>query len=180
MKKVMLYLLALGTLVMCPFTVSAKTALEIGDAVSSKESEDKKSVEKTYEVYVKTTEGEGLTKVTVKFDYGKAITKFNCADADPFVADQKTEGNVVTCEYALPSETEAQKGDKILVGKVVLTADKNASDEDCHVNYTYEGATGKINPNTGISVPYAFILGGVVLAASVYFATSKKSKLVRL
>ena len=180
MKKAMLFLAVLGAMIICPFGVDAKLKLEIGkDPVSAKDTEDKKAVIKTYDIYVVTDANEKVEKAEVKFEYGKAITELKCKDASDYVASQNGE-NPVKCAFELPSEKEPKQGEKIKVGQIEITAKKDAKDADCTINYTFEGASGKMNPNTGISIPYAFIIGGVVLAAGVYYATNKKSKLVRL
>lgn len=182
MKKVMLYLLVIAFVLGVPFNVNAATeAMISNEPASSKKSEDGKSVVNTYEIYIKTTNNETLTEVEFDFDYKSAITKFDCADGGEFkVSSQDVTGeNAVTCKFAVPNEGEA-KGEKILVGKVVVTAKADAPDEDCQINYSYEGARGKINPPTGVNIPYAFIAGGLVLAAGVYFVTKKKTALFKI
>lgn len=182
MKKVMIYLLGLMVVLGLPFGVSAATKAEISNTpVSSKDSEDGKSVIKTYDVYITTDNNEELGEATFGFEYGSAVTAFECSDAGDFkVADQATTAeNKMTCKFAVPNEGTA-KGEKILVGKVVLTAEKDAKDEDCYVKYIYENAQGKINPNTGIEIPYLIIAGGLVLATGVYFATRKKTALYKI
>ena len=180
MKKVMIFVLGLMFLLGMPFNVAAKTAAEISSTpVSSVDSEDGKSVIKTYDVYIKTTEGEELSEVSLGFEYGKAVTKFSCDKGGSFtVGEEKvTAENKVSCKFVADP---AAKGEKILVGKVVVTANKDAKNEDCTINYIYEGAQGKINPETGMEIPYLIIAGGLVLAAGVYFATKKKTALYKI
>lgn len=179
MKKVMIFLLGLMILAL-PLGVSAKTAAEISNKpVAETESEDGKSVIKTYEVYIKTTENEELSSASIGFEYGKAVTAFDCVDAGEFKVGEEnvTAENKVSCTF---TADPAKKGEKILVGKLVVTANKNAADEDCTINYIYEGAQGKINPETGIEIPYLIIAGGLVLATGVYFTTRKKTALFKI
>ena len=180
MKKVMIYLLGLAFLLGMPFAVEAKTAAEISNTpVSTVDSEDGKSVIKTYDIYITTTEGEELSEVSLGFEYGKAVTKFDCVDGGKFKAGDEniTAENKLSCKF---TADPAEKGEKVLVGKVVVTATKNAPDEDCKIAYIYEGAQGKINPQTGIEIPYLIIAGGLVLAAGVYVATRKKTALFKI
>ncbi|MBE6155391.1 MAG: hypothetical protein E7164_01380 [Firmicutes bacterium] len=182
MKKAMLYLMVLGMFLVAPFSVSATTSASISNTpVSSEKSEDGKTVKKTYEVYIATTENESLEDVDFGFKYGSAITEFKCDGAGSFALEnqESTGANTVSCKFAVPNDGEAS-GEKILVGKVVVTAKVDAADEDCTIEYVYEGATGKINPATGVNIPYAVIAGGIVLAAGVYFVTKKKTKLYQI
>ena len=182
MKKAMLYLLVLGMMLVAPFSVDATTSASISNTpVSSEKSEDGTTVKKTYEVYVTTTEKESLDSVEFGFKYGVAITDFVCADAGEFVSEEQTTTgqNTVTCKFTVPNDGSAS-GEKILVGKVVVTAKMDAPDADCTIEYAYNGATGKINPETGVSVPYAVIAGGIVLATGVYFVTKKRTKLYKI
>ena len=175
MKKKVAFLLAFALLLVMPFAVSADLTLKIKNG-DTKEAGDK--VRKDYKVMVVTTEEEAVGEVEVKFTYGSAITAFSCGDAGEFVAEESNkEGNSVTCTFSAATEV---KGQEIEVGSVVLEANKNAKDEDCTIEYTFNGAKGKINPNTGAEVPYAYIVGGLVLAAGVYFVTKKKSALHRI
>ena len=64
-------------------------------------------------------------------------------------------------------------------GTITITLDANTT-EDCTINYSYEGESGKINPATGGSLPYAIIAAGVLLAGGVYVATRKKNKLYNI
>jgi len=182
MKKVMLYLLVFGFILGVPFNVDASTEAVISNTpASSEKSEDGKTVVNTYEIYIKTTENESLSEVEFEFEYGAAITKFECADGGNFkVFSQDITGeNAVNCTFAVPNDGDAS-GEKILVGKVVVNAKADAPDEDCQINYSYDGATGKINPPTGVNIPYAIIAGGLVLAAGVYFVTKKKTALYKI
>ncbi|MBE6148004.1 MAG: hypothetical protein E7167_00625 [Firmicutes bacterium] len=182
MKKAMLYLLVLGLLLVAPFSVNATTSASISNTpVESKKSEDGTTVQKTYEVYITTTENESLDTVDFGFKYGVAITNFECADAGEFVVEDQTATaeNALTCKFSVPNEGSAS-GQKILVGKVVVTAKMDAPDADCTIEYVYEGATGKINPPTGVNVPYTIIAGGIVIAAGVYFVTKRRTKLYKI
>ena len=182
MKRAMLYLLVLGLLLMAPFNVNATTAASISNTpVDSKNSEDGKSVIKTYDVYITTTENEELETAEFGFEYGSAITKFECADAGEFVVEDQeiTAENKLTCKFSVPNDGSAS-GEKILVGKVKVTAKMNAADEDCQIIYSYNGAKGKINPPTGVNVPYTIIVGGIAIAAGLYFVTKKKTKLYQI
>ena len=182
MKKAMLYLLVLGLLIIAPFSVSATTSASISNTpVKNEKTADGEKVVKTYEVYITTTDNESLEDVEFGFKYGSAITDFKCDGAGKFALDnQTTTGErAVTCKFAVPNEG-SDSGEKILVGKVVVTADMDASDADCTVEYVYNGATGKINPETGVNVPYTIIAGGIILAAGVYFVTKKRTKLYKI
>lgn len=182
MKKAMLYLLVLGLMLVAPFSVNATTSASISNTpISSEKSEDGTTVLKTYEVYITTTENESLNDAEFGFKYGSAITEFKCDGAGEFALDnQTTTGeSSVTCKFVVPNEGSAS-GEKILVGKVVVRANMNAADEDCTIEYVYNGATGKINPPTGVNIPYAVITGGIILAAGVYFVTKKRTKLYKI
>lgn len=182
MKKAMLYLLVLGMILAAPLNAWATTSASISNTpVNSVKSEDGKTVQKTYEVYITTTENESLNDAEFGFKYGTAITEFKCDGAGEFALDNQTATgeNAVTCKFAVPSDGSAS-GDKILVGKVIVTAKMDAPDEECKIEYVYNGATGKINPETGVNVPYTIIAGGIILAAGVYFVTKKRTKLYKI
>jgi len=186
MKKAISFLLAFGLLIMpmTAFAVSFKPSIPENELQEVTNADG--TVTKTYNVYVDIEKeaGEGDTEKNsfdFSFEYGSAIKTFTCADAGDFIATESTSGtgNTKNCSFALP-EGKKLTGNKVKVGAVTITVDKNAKNEDCFVNYMLEGASGKINPETGANIPYAFIAGGLFVAAVVYFTTKKRTKLYKI
>ena len=178
MKKFWALLLVLGVLLANPLGVFAESKISITENTSAKVDNGDGTLTKVYNVALKNTDTEAtadFTKVEISFSYGSAITSFTCGDNGKFTATQ--DGGKCTFNA---SEENPANGAEFEVGKLTVVVKKNAADADCVIKYEYEGAEGKINPNTGASVPYIIITGGVVLAAGVYFATKKRTKLQRI
>lgn len=182
MKKFWALLLVLGVLLAGPLTTYADSKIGIAEVVAEKKDNGDGTITKVYAISLKNTDTEAtaeFSKVEVNFSYGSAITSFTCGDAGKFTATQESGASRAQCTFTA-SEEDPAVGSDFEVGKLSVVVKKNAADEDCVINYSYEGAEGKINPNTGSSVPYLIITGGAVVAAGVYFATKKRTKLQRI
>ena len=181
MKKGFAYLIVLGVLFFLPLAVNAATSASINDKPDSETTNSDGTITKYYSIYISTTNNEELSSADFGFRYGTAITNFVCEGAGDFeLGNQETTGsNQVTCNFTVPSEGTSG-GAKILVGKLAVTVNKDSKDEDCTIEYSYDGSTGKINPQTGSFIPYATIAGGIVIAAGIYFVTKKRTKFSRI
>lgn len=186
MKKVMVSLLVLGLMLITPLSVLAevKVVPSIPNDPSS-ESENDSGLVKVFPIYVELTgdEGETFTDNSFKFEFefGPAIQNFACDDYGDYTATAEGDvGSGATCTFA--SEAEATIG-KVQVGTISVLVDKNASDSDCTIKYMLGEASAtfnKPNPNTGATIPYEIILGGLALAAGAYVVASKKTKLYKI
>jgi LPXTG-motif cell wall-anchored protein len=182
MKKVLALLLVLGVLLMYPLDTFAASAAYLPSEPSKKVDNGDGTMTYYYPVSLNNTGSEAtadFTKVEITFSYGPAIKSFTCGDAGKFTASQTNAAAGAACTFTA-SEADPGKGSEIQVGTITVVVNKNAPDEDCTIKYTYKGAEGKIVPETGVSIPYAIIAGGAVLAVGVYFATKKKTKLQRI
>ena len=71
----------------------------------------------------------------------------------------------------------------IIVGNLVYTVEDakvNENHDNCGLTYYLGESSGKINPETGVEIPYMYILGGIVLAAGICAVTTKKTKLCKI
>ena len=196
MKKVLLYLVTLCMLVV-PFTVFAanevKTKIVIGNTPDSESEKDSKTgyVTRVYTISLgaELTEENAETAITeaaLTFDWDSAVKEVKCLDNGEFKATQ-TEKKC-TFAYTNADATKQAAGQKITkennpikVGKIAVLVDPK--DENCEIRYIYNGAKGtitKTNPPTGSFAPYAFIAGGLVLAAGIYFVTKKNTKIQKI
>lgn len=186
MKKTMVSLLVMGLMLLTPLSVLAemKVIPSIPNNPSSEREEDSGLI-KDFPIYVELTgdAGEKFTDNTFKFEFefGPAITNFTCDGYGEY--DAETGGTVSsnpTCTFT--SSAEETTG-KVQVGTISVLIKKDAADKDCTIKYMLGEATGtfnKENPNTGATIPYEIILGGLALAAGAYAVTSKKTKLYKI
>ncbi len=186
MKKVMVSLLVLGLMLLTPLSVLAevKVVPSIPNDPTS-ESEDDQGLVKVFPIYVELTgdPGETFTDNSFKFEFefGPAIKDFVCEDYGDYTAT--SDGSVgagAVCTFA--SDAQAGTG-KIQVGTISVLVDKNAKDSDCTIKYMLGEASAtfnKPNPNTGATIPYEIILGGLALAAGAYVVANKKTKLYKI
>lgn len=181
MKKHIYLFLVMAMVLLMPFTANAaglKPHIPTEDEekpVTVKNSDG--TITKTFNVYVTVSE-ENLTSVSADFSFtfGNAVKGFSCGDPSTkrFVAQTNTADRM--CTFAAP-EGEKITG-KVKAGTISITVDPKG--EDCSITYMLDGVSGKVNPNTGANVPYLYVIGGLVLAAGIYFATSKKTKFHRI
>ena len=182
MKKLFALLLAMGVLLALPLDALAVSAVKIPSSPDKKVDNGDGTMTYYYSISLANTDDEAtqeFQKVELEFNYGPAITSFTCGNNDEFTASQTGDASLTECVYTAKAE-DGVKGEKIELGQLVVIVKKNAEDKDCTINYSYKGAEGKVTVNTGSSVPYMIITGGIVLGAAVYFATKKKSKLQRI
>ena len=183
MKKALVSLLVLGFAALVPLGVFAKTSPFISNTPDKETNNGDGTITRVYSIFINTTENEELEDATIGFQYGSAVTKLTCAGAGDFDLDsQSTTGaSSVSCTFA--AEDEAVSGEKILVGQVTVVVNEDADDEDCSIDYVFDGATGTINkenPKTGASVPYVFIAGGILVAAGAFLVTRRNTKLYKI
>ena len=183
MKRYVYFALVIAMVLCIPFNTHAMT-LEphIPEEVEEKPTvtkNDDGTITKTFKIYVTPSE-DNLTALspTFKFTFGPAIKSFECGDPSSkrFVA--QTNANEDKCTFTAP-EGETIKG-KVNVGTISITIDPKSQSKDCTISYQLGEITGKVNPNTGANVPFLYVIGGIVLAAGIYFATSRKTKFHRI
>lgn len=182
MKKVFALLLVFGVLLVGTLEAFAVSSVYVPKEPTNKVDNGDGTMTYYYPVSLKNTGTEAtadFTKVEISFSYGKAVTGFTCGDSGKFTASQVNGSSKANCTFTA-SEADPGKGNEFAVGVLTVKVKKNAPDEDCTIEYSYEGSEGKIVPDTGVSIPYAIIAGGAVLAVGVYFATKKKTKLQRI
>ena len=184
MKKTIISVMVVLVL-LCPIIVFGLTnKLDISNTASSKEDLGDNKMKQYNDVYFYTTdvqEGEDTSVTSLQFTIvstGPAVEAVECVSGDGFTANtQKNDDNTVTCVYTATA-SEGVKGEKIAVGKVAITADKNSPDKDCTVEYKLDSVDGKkVPPETGASLPYVIVGAGIVIAAGAYVVTRRKSKL---
>lgn len=183
MKKVLALLLVLGVLISYPLDIFAEegqSALYMPSSPSKKEDNGDGTLTYYYPITVNNT-GDFATKpfekVEVQFTFGSAITSYTCSGTGKYTATQTNAANGGKCTFT-SSAADPGTGDKISIGTLVVVLQKDG--KDCSIKARYLGVESDIVPETGVSVPYAIILGGVVLAAGVYFVTKKKTRLQRI
>ncbi len=186
MKKVMVSLIVICLMLIAPLSVLADVRVtpSIPNDPTTQKDNDKGFV-KTFPIYVELTGDEGETfqdsNFKFEFDFGPAITNFNCDGYGEY--EVETTGDVQTggtCTFSTASTIGLGKAQ---VGTISVLIDKNAADSDCTIRYMLGEASSvfnKTNPDTGASVPYEIIIGGLVLAAGAYVVTSKKTKLFKI
>ena len=184
MRKVFTSLLVLGLFLMLPMSAFATTKIEIPDSTPEKETANSDgTVTKEYPIYMVTTAGEEVTSATISFQGGSAVKNITCDGAGQFTLEDQSGSttNSTKCTFTVPSGGKAS-GEKITVGRLAVKVDKTASDEDCKIEYTFNDVKGyvKTNPETGASVPYIVIGSAIILAAGVYFVTSRRTKLYKI
>lgn len=184
MRKALISLL-LGLIVFAPMSVFALKVSPLVDQEATEVKEGDK-LKRTYKVYRVADDFEAeeetiVTEAAFNFTFGKAIEVAECSGSDSFDVTQDTTATTgtVICTWNAKDAEAGVKGEKILLGTITITLDANTT-EDCTINYSYEGESGKINPATGGSLPYAIIAAGVLLAGGVYVATRKKNKLYNI
>lgn len=180
MKKTLIMIFALIVLGM-PFVVNANIGASVPKGECTYVEVGDNKFEQTCPVYVTTDAGESVEEATFNFTYNtSAITSFECEDAgDDFeVKDVTGAAGNYTCKFGV-IEGDGVTGAKLQVGQIKYVVDKNASDEDCTVSYTFNGSSGKINPETGSFVPYVVIGSGILLVGAILLVT-KKSRLYRI
>ena len=181
MKKVLVFLLVLGIGVILPLSVYASVRINIDNTPDTTSDNGDETVTRVYSIYETISgEDEEINNTTVQFTYGSAVTSFVCQSAGEFeLTGQTVENGITKCTFTIPNG-ETTSGSNVVVGKISVTVNKNASDEDCTINYGLDSVTGKINPDTGSHLPYVLVGGGAVLAVGIYFATRRKSKLYKI
>lgn len=181
MKKVLVsFLVLIGLFLLTPVAFASEKAV-ISTTPDSEVTNSDGTVTKTYSVYIETTAGEKLDTAELGFQYGTAITTFTCAGANDYSVTQEATGqNSATCKWALPEGSEGKSGERILLGTIKAVVNKDAKDEDCTIQYAFKGATGKVNPETGVAVPYVIIGSGVLLAAGLFIVTRRRTKLYKI
>lgn len=186
MKKSILSLIVLTLLLFMPVAVFAEMILEPSIPDTPLSTEDKgDNVSKTYPIYLNVKQNDdnkSVTTVTFKFKFGNAIVATPvCTGANGFEGSFSDTGdNTGTCVF---TSSTGSSGDKIQVGTITVLAKKNAPDEDCQIDYWAEDVKGtfnKGNPNTGASVPFGIIAGGLTLALGAYFVSSKRNALYKI
>jgi len=183
MRKVFVSLLVLGLFLMLPLRAFATTSLEISSTPDSEKANDDGTVTKTYSIYMVTTANEEVQNAKITFQGGAAVKNITCADGGNFQMENQ-EGsttNSAVCTFSVPNGGK-ESGAKFQIGTLSIKVNKDAPDEDCTINYTFNGVEGyvKSNPTTGASVPYLVIGGAIILAAGVYFVTSRRTKLYKI
>lgn len=184
MKKAMFYLLVLGFLFLVPLAVYAATLTpSIPNNVVNEVKNSDGTISKTYNIYVaisNNTDNTTIKDAEFEFTTGTAVESFQCGDANTFVATTTSTGaNSGKCTFAIPNDGSVGAANN-LVGTITVKVKANAKDEDCVINYSYNGSSGSVNPQTGVSLPYAVIAGGLLIATGVYFVTKKRTKLFRI
>lgn len=179
MKKLLALLLVLGVLVAFPLNAYADIAFNLPQTPNSKEDAGNDTMKYHYNLKLVNTGNEEVEGAELVFRGGPAVKSFTCVGNDAFSVEQSTDDDLTVCKFTLKEEEEVTDA-SIAVGELVALIDLKAKDEDCTIEYGLKQVTGKITVNTGSSVPYIVITGGIVLGAAVYFATKKKSKLQRI
>lgn len=185
MKKTIKNILLVCLLVIIPIAVSAEVKLKpvISNKPIKTEAGTNNTEIRTYAVEIEPSDStQKITEAKFTFDYSSAVRTLDCEDNpdNGFIASTVIDGDGKKCTFAIPESKEGIAGQKIRVGYVKVTVDKTAKDEDCVINYSLDGVEGKINPETGMNIPYAVIGIGAVTVAVIYFATRRKSKLYKI
>lgn len=187
MKKTIKNILLVCLLVVIPMAVSAEVTLKpvISNTPIKTEAGANNTEIRTYAVEIEPSDTtKKISEAKFTFDYSSAVKTLTCEDEpnNGFIATTNTSGAGKQCTFAIPESKEGIAGQKIKVGYVKVTVDKNAKDEDCVINYSLDGVKGTIKPNpqTGMNIPYAVIGIGAVTVAVIYFATRRKNKLYKI
>ena len=183
MKKKFFSLLAIMALVV-PFGAHAMNVRDSFTTKDCKSNTENGFTTYTCPLYVEKYENAEENKIQIDFsDYGSAVTKVECStnetDGFVYVDNEGTEGNA---KCVFKNDAEVTKT-TILVGNLVYTVEDAKVDSDhknCGLSYSLGAASGKINPNTGVELPYGYIAGALALACGVVFVTTKKTKLFRI
>ncbi len=185
MKKFFSYLLVLGVFCL-PLIVNAVTEkVSVPDDYTTKQL-DNGDQQRTYKIRVtleNNTENNKVTKKTVKFKLGKAITEATCGDYGEFVATTTNNGKnsdgetTITCVFDKNGSSDT--GNDFQVGTLTVTIPKDST-EDCSIAVINGGSQGTTNPDTGASLPIVIIAVGLVLGVGVYSVSKKKTKLYKI
>lgn len=121
--------------------------------------------------------------IQILFTLGKRIEDFKCVGNDDWTVKQvKNSDGTITCTYSAKSSKKS--GTTLSLGTLTynntIGKEENDTDEDCKINAALVKATGEINPDTGASLPYIILLGGILIAGAVYTNTNKKTKFNRI
>ena len=179
MKKLFALLLVLGVLLAFPLNALADVSFKLPSDPNKKEDVGNNTMKYYYNLKLVNTDDSEIEGTKLVFRGGPAVKSFICVANDNFTVTQDVDDDLTVCEFT-PKNDDAVSGETIELGQLVALIDLNAKDEDCTIEYGLKQVTGKITVNTGSSVPYIIITGGIVLGATVYFATKKKSKLQRI
>ena len=186
MKKFFSYLLVLGAFCL-PLIVNAVVEKVDVPADYTTKTLDNGDQQRTYKVRVileNNTENHKVTKKTVKFVLGKAITEATCGDYGEFVATTTNNGKssdgktTITCVFDKNGSEDT--GNDFQVGTLTITIPKDSKSEDCSIAVANGGSQGTTNPNTGASLPIVIIAVGLVLGVGVYSVSKKKTKLYKI
>lgn len=122
-----------------------------------------------------------ITTVKVKFAGGKALTDLKCTgNANWTVTSDKQASGELICTFKAKN---TQKGASLELGKLSFNNrvdEEGFAEADCQLEVTLISATGDINPETGASLPYIIVLGGLALAAIAYYNSNKRTKLHKI
>lgn len=179
MKKLFAFLLVIGIALCTALGVDAKTTAVIDDKKPVGQAIDNGNGTFTYvyDVIIKTTEGETLETAEIKFAWKDGVEKLTCTAVDNWQPENtNATASSVDCKFVAAS---GQTGSDIKVGQITVVK-KDQAGADCTIEYTYQGATGKINPPTGSNVSYIIVGVGVVAAVAAYVVSKKRSKLYNL
>ena len=180
MKKLLALLLVIGVLVAFPLNAYAVVSFDLAKTPKTKEDAGNDAMKYYYDLELVNTSSEDVDGAKLVFRAkGSAVKSFTCVANDAFTVEQTSEDDLTYCQFN-PKDEEVVSDDVIKLGQLVALIDLNAEDDDCTIEYGLKQLTGKVTVNTGSSVPYIVITGGIVLGAAVYFATKKKSKLQRI
>lgn len=188
MKKVLYFLGILVTLLVLPLTVFAADPTmtpSIPDKAGDFKQEDlgNGTTKKTYTIYMtfENFEANGVTTtqdpIKFSFTFGPAIKSWECKKEASSAFNPIPNTAEKNCTFQ--TSTNITDGKKVL-GLLEVVQDNNFKTEDCWVKYSFDGSSFNVNPPTGASLPYLFIIGGVVVGSVLYFATKKNNKLVRV
>ncbi|NMA50963.1 MAG: LPXTG cell wall anchor domain-containing protein [Mollicutes bacterium] len=186
MKKVF-YLLAVFTMLfVLPLSVYAADPL-LKPSIPDKEFKAKDNGDgtttKTYTIYMTfenfTANGLTTTEEPLKFsfEFGPAIKSWKCLKSDEFGVVPSTADK--SCSFKENAGVTISDGKKT-IGYLEIVQDNKFDQKDCWIEYTFNTAKFKINPATGASLPYLFIIGGVIVGSVLYFATKKNNKLIQV
>ena len=180
MKKLFALLLVLGVLLAIPAGVSADIAFGLSREPNKKEKTSETTMNYIYNLEVSRDATDDIETISLKFRAGgSAVKSFTCVANDKYTVSQSTDDDLTICAFTA-KDPDAEVGTQVSLGQLVAKIDLDADDDDCTIWYQLGDVEGKVTVNTGASVPYIIITGGIVLGAAVYFATKKKSKLQRI
>lgn len=122
-----------------------------------------------------------ISSISVQFKNGKRIEDFKCVgNADWTATQQDTASGEIICTFK--ANGAKKKGSSLTLGTITFnnTVTADDTDADCLITATFKGAYGEINPDTGASLPYIVLIGGLLLAGVVYSNANKKTKLHKI